>query len=302
MKSLLRMRAWMLAFVVVLLVPTLAFAQAPTPPDPTGLDLGAIISAIQAHQWLALVLVFAVYLRKIFSPGSSFPLTLPVNWRPVFVAAASALIVTLSAMQAGASTQTAALDGLVGLVAGGFLDALCVAIFGSPSATPSLLRSLVMLIDELEGGGPTPPAATKTTTTTTTTSTTSRPPTPPAAARGKLTDKPGPFTFLKEIPMRFRSFALVSFAALAVTCGVACIPAQQGADAAAAVSCVVSHWGQPFAQVEAACLPGQETVLADIIADLISLLGSSDAGSSASASVYANEPAVKAALARRAGK
>ena len=90
------------------------------------------------------------------------------------------------------------------------------------------------------------------------------------------------------------------FAPLLACTMMACIPAQQGADAAAAVACVVAHWGEPFAQVEAACLPGQETLLADIIADLMTLLGKSDAG--AAAQVYADHPAVKAALARRATK
>lgn len=82
----------------------------------------------------------------------------------------------------------------------------------------------------------------------------------------------------------------------------ACIPNPQS-QVNAGVSlyeCVESHWGQSFPTIVIACGPNEETVIADVIADLTLLLSKqSDAGVASFKTPYSAEPLVIAALARK---
>jgi hypothetical protein len=117
------------------------------------MNLNALVTAFAAHNWLAAVLLFAVYLRFLFSDESKFPATWNPNYRPLFVAVAGDVIVTVTARDGGSSWSAAIIVGFVGLVGGGFFDGLAVALFGSTSAAPAWARWLVWSVDSLASGG-----------------------------------------------------------------------------------------------------------------------------------------------------
>ncbi len=122
--------------------------------DTTPMNLGDILQAIGQHNWLALLLIVAVYLRTIFSEKSSFPVNIPPNWRPVFVGLAGGIVTDVTAMQSGMAWAPALLSGAIGLVVSGFFDGLLAAIFGSAASAPSWARAIVMVIDDLGGHPP----------------------------------------------------------------------------------------------------------------------------------------------------
>lgn len=157
--SRIRLAHW-LAMVAVPFVVIMAFAQvasaqtpAPAPELPPGLNVTDVLNAVAAHQWLALVLLVAVYLRKLLSDASAFPWTIPTNWRSVIVGAAGLVIAIASSLQTGASVQTAIIVGVTGGALTTFLDGLLVAIFGSPSAAPSWAKFILAIIEDVTPGG-----------------------------------------------------------------------------------------------------------------------------------------------------
>lgn len=120
--------------------------------DPTA-PLNDIMAAIRTHNWLGLVMILALCLRTYFSSKSSFPKTLNPNWQPVFVGVATAIITTDAALQNKATVLVAVLSGTSGFVAGGFLDGLAVAIFGSAAAAPTWAKWLLQIVDSAVGLG-----------------------------------------------------------------------------------------------------------------------------------------------------
>jgi hypothetical protein len=132
-------------------------APAPAPDLPPGLNVTDVLNAIAQHQWLALVLLVAVYLRKLLSPGSAFPWTVPVNWRPAIVGAAGLVVAVVSSKQAGSSWESSLVIGATGGALTTFLDGLVVALFGSPAAAPSWAKAILAIIEDV--APPPPPAS-----------------------------------------------------------------------------------------------------------------------------------------------
>ena len=126
---------------------------------------------------------------------------------------------------------------------------------------------------------------------------------PPPAAAKKVIPFPGDST--PEVPpaahRRRLGFApALAFAPLMTIAFLAsaCIPnpATQISDGVALYQCVQKNWGQPFLTVVATCLPGEEQVVADVIADISVFLSSQADGGAPSATTYASEPKVIAAM------
>jgi hypothetical protein len=119
------------------------------------INLGDLIAAMKQHNWLALTLVLAVYLRTLFSEKSSFPVNLPPNWRPVISGfLVGGVVTTVTALQAGQSVLSSLLMGLAGLATIGFFDGLLAAAYGKPEAAPTWAKWIVGIIDEVEGHPP----------------------------------------------------------------------------------------------------------------------------------------------------
>jgi hypothetical protein len=116
------------------------------------MNFAQLIATFQAHQWLAAALIVVPYLRKLFSAGSKFPITLSPNVQPVVTAAFSMAIVVGSDLEAGTDLLSSIGFGVVAGVGMGFFDGLLVAIFGSAANAPSWAKSLVFLVDDLGGG------------------------------------------------------------------------------------------------------------------------------------------------------
>lgn len=123
--------------------------------------LNDLQAAFAAHNWLLLVMLAAVYCRKLASPSSAFPITIPTNWRPTVTAAFGLVIAVVAALQAGKSGGEAALAGATVAASTGFLDGLLTAIFGKPADAPGWAKAIVFLFDDVAGSGQgqAPPAA-----------------------------------------------------------------------------------------------------------------------------------------------
>ena len=115
-----------------------------------------ILAAIAAHNWQALVLLVAIYLRVVLSPTSAYLVNLPPNWRPLPVALAGAVVTFVTAEQAHQSAMVAATATFAGLVAAGFFDGVLAAAFGDPAHAPTWAKFVVGILDDAgkaSGGG-----------------------------------------------------------------------------------------------------------------------------------------------------
>lgn len=120
------------------------------------LDVNSILSDLWSHNYLAAVLVVALYLRTLFSSKSAFPLTLKPAFQAVFSAVAVGIVAAVTmAQKSGSTVQADVVAGLAGAVAGGFLDGLLAAIFGSAANAPAWAKLLVGILDNVAstGGG-----------------------------------------------------------------------------------------------------------------------------------------------------
>jgi hypothetical protein len=134
-----------------MLVPT----TTPIPDLPPGLNVTDVLNAIGSKQWLVLVMLVAVYGRKLMSNASAFPVTISPNVRPVITGGAGLVIAVVSCVQAGGSWTTAILVGITGGALTTFVDGLVVALFGSPASAPAWARWCLAIIDEVDPkGGP----------------------------------------------------------------------------------------------------------------------------------------------------
>ena len=116
------------------------------------MDLSQIAAALGQHNYLALVLLGAVYLRTLFGDESKFPVTWDPNLRPLFVGVASAVVMAVTARDNGQSWTLAAGSAVMGLCTGGFLDGMIVAIFGTTAKAPTWARWLVAAVDDVFAG------------------------------------------------------------------------------------------------------------------------------------------------------
>lgn len=243
-----------------------------------------IVAALGSHSYLALFVFAALYVRKLSSPDSKFPLAIAPQWRPVVSAAAGLLYGALVAKQAGASWGTVALGAAVAAGAGGFLDGILTAIWNHNDA-PAWARAIVFLFDDITGAG-TPPQA---------------PPGPPMlpkppAIRFGLKAHP---TLLKELPkmpkpligaspvpeslppptLKLSSLpalwlasALVFGTSVVVALFVACnpskpLPPQTGGDVQAEINCVEQKLfaGDTVISSLAQCVGGDIKIATDIV-------------------------------------
>jgi hypothetical protein len=110
-----------------------------------------ILSDLGSHQYLALAALAALYVRKLVSSDSKFPLTLPAAWQPVASAFVGAVYGGIVAKQGGASTDTAVLDVVMAAGGGGIFDMVLVAVFANPATAPGWAKAIVFLVDDLTG-------------------------------------------------------------------------------------------------------------------------------------------------------
>jgi hypothetical protein len=115
------------------------------------MQLSDLLALASAKNYLAIVLLLALYARKLVGPDSKFPISLSPNWRPTVTAAIGLVYVFVVALQGGKSLPMAGLDAFAVAATTGFADGLLTAIFNH-AAAPSWARALVFIFDELGGG------------------------------------------------------------------------------------------------------------------------------------------------------
>lgn len=260
--------------------------------DPTTI-VSQVTAAFQMHNWLALVLVLALVVRKWTGPDSKspIPIVVPPNWRPVVFAFTGLVITVGSTRNAGQPWTTSLLAGAMAAAATGFLDGLLAAIFGKPENAPTWARWIVGVFDELEGGGKAPPAppadALKV------------PPTQEIKIMTKNTDQR---SFLGAARVAIVSTVVVAVVA-AVVAGCAAfnksvLPADFEKNGECVANQLVSGQTSVVA-IEIACLPGQLQSVEDLVSYLVTQLGSKVANPAAVLSSM-GAPETKARLASQA--
>jgi hypothetical protein len=120
--------------------------------------LEQLLALVRTHDWLPLVLLSTMIVRKWLSGESKFPISIPKTWQPTVTAAGGLVYGAMLAVQAGQTLGAALLDMAITAGAGGFLDGMLVAIFDHDNA-PVWARSLVLIFDDLTGHTPTHGAA-----------------------------------------------------------------------------------------------------------------------------------------------
>lgn len=128
-----------------------AHAQGPAP-DPGSTPLQDIVALISAHGWLPLFALALLYVRKLCSPDSKFPIPVPAQWLPTVSAFFGLLYGLVSSIEKGTALGTAVLTCVVLAGASGFFDGLLTAIFNH-GAAPKWAQAIVFLVDDLTGGG-----------------------------------------------------------------------------------------------------------------------------------------------------
>jgi hypothetical protein len=124
--------------------------------EPTALQ--QIIALASSHGWLPLIMLVTLYARKLLSPASGFPVTIPGGPKmlPIVTAAGGLIYGFEQSVQAGQGVAVAALGAVLAAGSTGFLDSVLTAIFDHDNA-PAWARALVFVFDDLtKGGGGTP--------------------------------------------------------------------------------------------------------------------------------------------------
>lgn len=110
-----------------------------------------ILAAVQSHNWLVLVMLVALWARKLTSADSLFPVNIPPNWRPVILGVLAMVIAGDGALEAHRGVQAALLSALAAGGAGYVFDGLLTAIFGKASNAPTWAKALVFVVDDVAG-------------------------------------------------------------------------------------------------------------------------------------------------------
>jgi hypothetical protein len=134
---------------------------APVPSPAPSSVLQDLIDAASSRHFLAIILIVSLYVRKLASPDSNFPITIPPQWLSVISATGGLVFGLVSSVQSGTSWTDALVNMGLAAVASGFLDGLLTAIFSHANA-PAWAKALVGIIDDL--GGRTPPSPPSSTT------------------------------------------------------------------------------------------------------------------------------------------
>ena len=118
--------------------------------EPTALQ--QLIALAASHGWLPLIMLATLYVRKILSPASGFPLTIPPKVLPI-VSALGGLVYGFEQSLATGQKWDVALLGMAIAAGGtGFLDSILTAIFDHDNA-PAWARAIVFVFDDLTKGG-----------------------------------------------------------------------------------------------------------------------------------------------------
>lgn len=115
--------------------------------------LEQLLALLKTRDWLPLVLLVTMIVRKWLSGESKFPVTIPKTWQPTVTAAGGLVYGAMLAIQGGQPIGLALLDMAAAAGAGGFLDGILVAIFDHDNA-PVWARSIVFVFDDLTGRTP----------------------------------------------------------------------------------------------------------------------------------------------------
>jgi len=118
--------------------------------EPTALQ--QFISLASSHAWLPLIMFVTLYLRKILSPASGFPITIPPKWLPTVSAVAGLVYGVELSRSSGQSWEVAILGAVVGFGSAGALDGVMTAIFDHDNA-PAWFRAIVFVFDDVTKGG-----------------------------------------------------------------------------------------------------------------------------------------------------
>lgn len=113
-----------------------------------------ILTLLTSHNYLALALFAIVYVRKLCSADSSFPVSIPPQWNAVLTGALAMSYGAVTDVIAHAAVMTTVVDALAIGGATGVADALLTAIFASGNA-PKWARVIVFIFDDLTGATPT---------------------------------------------------------------------------------------------------------------------------------------------------
>jgi hypothetical protein len=139
-------------FLLVSAVTWTAFAQDPLPaPPPPTTVLDDLLTAVKSKSYLPLFGIALLYIRKLLSPDSKFPITIPARWLGVVSAFVGLVYGFVASLQAGSSIATALLACTVLAATSGFFDGLLTAIFNHDDA-PKWAKALVLLVDNIVGG------------------------------------------------------------------------------------------------------------------------------------------------------
>src|ERR1700687_2629842 len=98
------------------------------------MTLTDLLAALGAHNYLAVFVLVALYLRKVTGPDSKLPIEIAPAWRSMISAAAALCYGVLASRQAGTDWANAVLGGVLAAGSTGFLDGLLTAIFSHGNA------------------------------------------------------------------------------------------------------------------------------------------------------------------------
>lgn len=115
-----------------------------------------ILTLLTSHNYLALALFAIVYVRKLTSASSAFPVTIAPQWQHVLTGVLAMAYGAVTDVMAHATAMTTVIDALAIGGSVGVADALLTAIFSSGNA-PKWAKAIVFVFDDLSGK--TPPAA-----------------------------------------------------------------------------------------------------------------------------------------------
>ena len=151
--------------------------------DPTVLQ--QILDALKTGHYLPLIIILTLYVRKLASADSKFPISIPTTWLPSVSALGGLAYGFEVSIQNGASIG-AALLGAIGVGAStGFFDGLMTAIFAHGQA-PAWAKAIVFLVDDVAGGGGAAGGAAGGATGSKPVNAAPKPADPPKALRGRL--------------------------------------------------------------------------------------------------------------------
>src|ERR1019366_6133912 len=112
------------------------------------MNLVDILKDLGSHQYVALAVLLAAYVRRLCASDSKFPISLPAAWQPVATAAVGACYGGLVAYQGGLSVDAALLSTVMAAGAMGLADMILVAIFADPTKAPAWARAIAFIVDD----------------------------------------------------------------------------------------------------------------------------------------------------------